>query len=238
MTQPDLPDWLTKVTITEDVSVYSAVLPNGNSSPILDVSAFSSLVLTSGSGSGSVAGNIELFWVDAAGNDVTHEQIAMFAIAPAGTLPPLSTPVKFPKVRVVNNTGGAQTLTLWGAIRQMHGTRGFPPYDVQYLDDGGVAKTINTTYTLGAIVGGGRFWLSFISTGTTVGGRLIATAADAGGAVRQLLLTDTVIAHGINSVLTWSGEVIIPQSDTLIQFICSATGTNLVSATFSALQDW
>lgn len=238
MTQPDLPDWLTKVALTEDVTVATQVLANNQTGATVDVSAFQSVLITSSASPLVAPSRIDIVWLDIAGAVIGSEFVSGDPLNASGVIPPAAIPIRGPKMRVINRTGASQTITIYGTIRPVGGLRGNTPQDVQVVSDGGLAKVAGTTYDLGPIIGGGLHWLYMISTALVVAGQLVCTVGDDIGLARDIVLTDTVLAHNTGGNLHWAGQVILPQSAYHLRFICTASGTNTVAAYLISLNQW
>lgn len=229
MTQPDLPDWLTKVTAVTDQSLFAGALGAGALTPIIDVSQYTALLIMPVSQSIPAAGRLRVAWYDENNNGIASEGITWPTDAAGQGPAPFTVPVRYPKMQLANGAQALNNVTLWGTFRTVPGMRLGAPQTSVFFTDGGTAKAVNGVTDFGYVNSYGRHWLSFLSTGTVVQGTLVAAMTDTLGALQFVRLTDTVEAHNDAGILTVQKEVILPQNTWKLQFVCQVAGTNTVS---------
>lgn len=238
MTQPDLPDWLTKVALTADTVIDTPTLGNAVQSAVYDVSTFQSVLITSPAPS-PVGLFLTVQWYDQAGNAIDSEYVSS-PVGVASATPQLNLPVRYPKLSIMQVSGAPQsiTFTVYGTIRNIRSLHARVQPDAKQYTDGGTAKVVNVAQSLGTTPPGGQYWLHFQSTGATVGGVLLLATQALVLATNLIYLTDTALAHNIGGNLNWMGQVILPRSPCTLFFLPTAAGTNTITASFISLEQW
>lgn len=234
MTQPDLPDFQTRVTDVLDNTLFTGTLNFGGVTGFIDVSQYSSLVISNDGNLHTLAGRVAVQWADAAGVIVGIESVTWPADV-AGVAPPdFTVPVRYPKAQLVNQLGAPVGVTLYGSIRNVRGLQSGIPAPTLFVTDGGTAKTVGSLTDFGYLPGGGRYFFSWISSGTTVKGSMTIAFVDNLGNLQNMRIADTTDAHVIGTGTEWHGEIIIPNVLCKLQFLCTVAGTNQLFAYLAA----
>ena len=225
MTTPDLPDWQTRVALTADELLFSGQLAVNGSTPVLNVSQYQSVLVSTSQQAATGAQVLALQWLDTALAQISQDYGAALPDALGVVLPPVQSPVRGPNVQVTNLGAAAQTVKVYGSIRPLTRTivTGYAP---QSSDATGVVSWTNgVAQQVGASYPGvqGLAQAEFRVGATTLTGEFFAQVPDANGNAQVIRLATTVEAASLANNLVICKQVILPQNVYTLRFLPRAT---------------
>lgn len=233
----DLPDWQTRVVLTEDQVIAGLNFPaGGGASTLLDVSQWNSLVLTCVTQ--PITGPVQLVfeWADVNNDEVTFDVITLASFSPSDTNQGVTIPVRSPRVLIFTlATSAAIALTVYGSGRTAAGLVGTGYADFESTVLAPVAYVNGQQVPLGHSGIQGWAQLEFSCSGTTLFGDLIAQFFDDAGNLVNMRIASTIEGHTFGTASFVCKQVILPASTYQLVFIARSAATGSVSVNLIAL---
>lgn len=215
---PDHPDW---VGLSSELGVFttlfSATIPHGSTSGVIDVSGYQSIVV---SGGGVSVGNPALYVVDA-GTSAILDILTGLPTGGGTTIGPVTLPLNSGQI-VLQNQGGADlAVTLIATNRQaLDRGRGFTSLGIDDITVASGAIGAGTT-PLGQGKGQGAAFTTFTVGGTTVAG-LFFVLCDG----LSMIVADTSQFHTVpTGSRLFSLNWVAPVNPWQWEFFCTTPGT-------------
>lgn len=233
----DLPDWQTHVNFGDDTVLSTVTLAAGATTPVLDVSSYQSILVTTSQALQVVAQSLTAVWEDVNGSQITFDFVTAPADALGVVIPDLWCPVRAPKVFIRNDSTVAQTITVMGTNRVISGLIGEGFNDIQTMQTGNIAMGANTSYDVGGgYVGSqGVHWLDMTISNTAQAGDLYFQCASQNGVTIALRLANSVEAQTVGTILEVHKQIILPASAGKLRWLARASNTANVIVNLAAL---
>lgn len=228
----DLPDWNRKVANTDDVLLGTWTLASGAFSPNIDVSQYTSLVVTMTASDVTQTHSALLHWVDPDGNQLFVDSVG----SRANVTPPSATvPVRGQGLIIQPVTsGGTMTFKVWGSQRAQSQmlVQAFPGPITAQLNQTFAA---NNLYTFGVTAPQGECQVDVVIGGATFTGEFIVQYLSVGGLTISQRWLDTTEFHVMSVNNVWHGRVIFPADDCELFVLCRAGATTTITVNMYAI---
>lgn len=232
MTAPDLPDWLTKASLSSDLTIFGpqAIVAGGNTN-FLSVQNYQSIMVSTSQIASTFAECLQVQWYDINQVFICSDIITNPADNLGVVMPNTILPVRGPYCAVFNRGHSNQTTTVLGSPRTVPGqvAIGYMSYQLLQLPNAVYAN--NTTYLFGSQYFNmqGLVQYAMEITGGVMTGQLQYSIGDNTGATQIFPLIDQTNFASFGGNRWGYGQFILPAVRAQPQFAVITGATAAVN---------